>query len=73
MDRVKVEPLKTKGDGKPCYVPWSFMEMVRLAGKLPAPTDGANKWITALAGVKLAIGDIKALLIHVAGKQTTFS
>ncbi|KAM3608188.1 uncharacterized protein V6R79_020607 [Siganus canaliculatus] len=37
--------------------------------------EGASKWITKLeestAGVKLALGDIKALLMHVTGKQMT--
>ena len=46
-----------------------------LAGRLPTLTDGANKWITALeestAGVTLALGDIKALLMYMAGKQIT--
>lgn len=49
--------------------------MVGLAGRLPDLNKGANKWITALeenmAGVTLALGDIKALLMHVAGKSTT--
>ena len=51
------------------------MDMVGLAGRLPDLTEGANKWITKLeenaAGVKLALGDVKALLMHVAGKQMT--
>ncbi|XP_046870728.1 uncharacterized protein LOC124463065 [Hypomesus transpacificus] len=69
-------PLVVKGAGQnPMYVPWSFMDMIGLAGRLPTLTDGANKWITALeestAGVTLALGDIKALLMHTAGKQIT--
>lgn len=48
--------------------------MVGLANRLPDLTDGANKWITTLeesrAGVALALGDIKALLMHIAGKHT---
>ena len=69
-------PLVVKGFGQePLYVPWSFMDMIGLAGRLPTLTDGANKWITALeestAGVTLALGDIKALLMHTAGKQIT--
>ena len=51
------------------------MDMIGLAGRQPTLTDGANKWITALeestAGVTLALGDIKALLMHTAGKQIT--
>lgn len=46
------------------YVPWSFCDMTGLANRLSELTGGANKWITALeeniAGVKLALGDIKA-------------
>lgn len=49
--------------------------MIGLAGRLPDLTEGANKWITNLeestAGVTLALGDIKALLMHIVGKHTT--
>lgn len=49
--------------------------MIGLAGRLPDLTEGANKWITALeestAGVKLALGNIKALLMHIIGKYAT--
>ncbi|KAL7382642.1 hypothetical protein ABVT39_025623 [Epinephelus coioides] len=45
-----------------------------LAERLPA-LDGADKWIMALeettAGIQLALGDVKALLTYVAGKQIT--
>ena len=58
----------------PLYVPWSFMDMIGLAGRLPTLTDGANKWIIALeestAGETLALGDIQALLMHTAKKNT---
>ena len=68
-------PLITKAQGQTQYVPWSFMDMVGLASRLPDLHEGANKWITALeestAGVKLALGDIKALLMHIAGKHIT--
>lgn len=51
------------------------MGMVGLAGRLPELTEGTNKWITALeestAGVSLALGDIKALLMNLAGKNIT--
>lgn len=67
-------PLMAKGN-RIQYVPWSFMDMTGLAGRLPELTGGAGKWITALeentGGVKLALGDIKALLMTVAGKHTT--
>lgn len=57
------------------YTPWSFCDMVGLAARLPDLNEGANKWITALeentAGIILALGDIKALLMHVTGKSTT--
>lgn len=74
--RVSIYPLMTKsGHRQPQYVPWSFCDMIGLAGRLPHLTEGANKWITALeentAGVTLALGDIKALLMHVGGKHTT--
>ncbi|KAL7378214.1 hypothetical protein ABVT39_010382 [Epinephelus coioides] len=51
------------------------MDMIGLVEQLPALTDGADKWIMTLeettAGLHLALGDIKALLTYVAGKQTT--
>ncbi|KAM3622627.1 uncharacterized protein V6R79_001318 [Siganus canaliculatus] len=68
-------PLVAKANGNVQYVPWSFMDMVGLASRLPDLNEGVSKWITKLeestAGVKLALGDIKALLMHVAGKQMT--
>lgn len=67
-------PLITKG-GPPQYVPWSFMDMVGLAARLPHLSEGAGKWITALeestGDTRLALGDIKALLMHVAGNYST--
>lgn len=52
-------------------MPWSLMDMVRL----PDLSQGADKWITTLekstAGVTLALGDIKALLMKVVGKHAT--
>ncbi|KAL7392045.1 hypothetical protein ABVT39_018759 [Epinephelus coioides] len=51
------------------------MDVIGLAERLPVLTDGADKWIMALeettAGIQLALGDIKAILTYVAGKQTT--
>lgn len=47
--------------------------MIGLADRLPDLTEGANKWITALeestAGVTLALGDIKALVMYIIGKH----
>eukprot|EP00064_Thunnus_orientalis_P023754 superscaffoldBa00009313_g24013 len=69
-------PLVTKGRNQiPQYTLWSFCDMIGLAGRLPDLNEGANKWITALeestAGVTLALGDIKALLMHMAGTAAT--
>ncbi|KAL7391691.1 hypothetical protein ABVT39_012960 [Epinephelus coioides] len=68
-------PLVTKTNGRQQYEPWPFMDMIGLAERLPVLTDGADKWILALeettAGIRLALGDIKAILMYVAGKQTT--
>ncbi|KAL7395678.1 hypothetical protein ABVT39_021217 [Epinephelus coioides] len=68
-------PLVTRASGRTQYEPWPFMDMIGLAERLPVLTDGADKWIMALeettAGMRLALGDIKALLTYVAGKQTT--
>lgn len=68
-------PLITKTQGQPHYVPWSFMDMHNLASRLPEITDGASKWIDTLeentAVVTLALGDVKVLLMHVAGKHAT--
>ncbi|KAJ8390541.1 hypothetical protein AAFF_G00103380 [Aldrovandia affinis] len=56
-------------------MPWSFMDMVGLAGRLPDLTEGAGKLITALeestGGIRLTLGDMKALLMHVVGKHVT--
>ncbi|KAL7403078.1 hypothetical protein ABVT39_024070 [Epinephelus coioides] len=68
-------PLVTRASGRTQYEPWPFMDMIDLAECLPVLTDGAGKWIMALeettAGIRLVLGDIKALLTYVAGKQTT--
>lgn len=46
-----------------------------MAGRLPEITEGANKWIVAkeesTTGVRLALGDIKVLLMHIVGKHVT--
>ncbi|KAL7380765.1 hypothetical protein ABVT39_023650 [Epinephelus coioides] len=68
-------PIITKTSGRKQYEPWPFMDMIGLAERLPVLTDGADKWIMTLeettAGIQLAVGDIKAILTYVAGKQTT--
>ncbi|KAI3363283.1 hypothetical protein L3Q82_011906 [Scortum barcoo] len=68
-------PIMTKPNGQRQYVPWSFCDMIGLADRLPDLTEGANKWITALeentAGITLALGDIKALLMNIIGKHST--
>lgn len=54
---------------------WSFMDMIGLANRLPDLTGGANKWITAVeestVGIRLALGDLKALLMHVSVRTIT--
>ncbi|KAJ8411944.1 hypothetical protein AAFF_G00142110 [Aldrovandia affinis] len=73
-DLVGVNPIVVKG-GRNQYTPWSFMDMVGLASRLPDLTEGAGKWITALeestGGIRLALGDMKSLLMHVVGKHVT--
>lgn len=67
-------PLLTR-QGQAQYVPWTIMNMVGLAGRLPDLTAGAKKWILALeestGGFMLAVGDVKALLMHLARKHIT--
>ncbi|KAL7381532.1 hypothetical protein ABVT39_007391 [Epinephelus coioides] len=74
-NRTTMCPLITQPNGLKQYEPWPFIDMIGLAERLPALTDGADKWIMALeettAGIQLALGDVKALLIYVAGKQIT--
>jgi len=64
-------PLLSKGPHEDRYVPWSFMDMITLAGRLTPLADGADRWIEKLeeitGGINLAAGDIKALLIKTAG------
>ncbi|XP_029700614.1 uncharacterized protein [Takifugu rubripes] len=72
----KMCPLVAKGAQNDYrYVPWSFMDMITLAGKLTPLAEGADKWIEKLeeitGGINLAGGDIKALLIKTAGQTAT--
>lgn len=68
-------PLVARSSGRSRYVPWAFCDMIGLVGRLPDLTEGANKLITSLventAGVSLALGDIKALLMNIVGKHVT--
>lgn len=69
-------PLVAKGPQNDFrYVPWSFMDIITLAGKLTPLADGADKWIEKLeeitGGIKLASSDIKVLLIKTAGQIAT--
>ncbi|KAL7381215.1 hypothetical protein ABVT39_002233 [Epinephelus coioides] len=74
-NRTTMCPLITQPNGQKQYEPWPFMDMIGLAERLPALTDGADKWIMALeettAAIQLALGDVKVLLTYVAGKQIT--
>ncbi|KAJ8385129.1 hypothetical protein AAFF_G00192700 [Aldrovandia affinis] len=73
-DLVGMNPIVVNG-GHDQYTPWSFMDMVGLAGRLLDLTEGAGKWITALeestGGIRLALDDMKALLMHMVGKHVT--
>ncbi|KAK3570010.1 hypothetical protein QTP86_009155 [Hemibagrus guttatus] len=64
-------PLIIKG-GDTAYIPWTFMDMTGLIGRLPSICDGAQKWITwfkeQTTGQHLALGDIKAILSQTLGK-----
>ena len=67
-------PLMAKGNAGEKYVLWTFMDLTGLINHMPALTEGADKWIRVFeentAGVKLAMGDIKAILTKVVGQQT---
>ncbi|KAK3515942.1 hypothetical protein QTP86_004990 [Hemibagrus guttatus] len=64
-------PLIIKG-GDTAYIPWTFMDVTGLIGRLPSICDGAQKWITRFeeqtAGQHLGLGDIKAILSQTLGK-----
>ncbi|KAL7384710.1 hypothetical protein ABVT39_007187 [Epinephelus coioides] len=77
-NRTTMCSLITQPNGQKQYESWPCMDMIGLAERLPALTadsHGADKWIMALeettAGIQLALGDVKALLTYVAGKQIT--
>lgn len=47
-DPMMMAPLLQKGpDAEERYVPWNFMDMQGMINRLPALTDGADKWIAA--------------------------
>ncbi|KAK3515812.1 hypothetical protein QTP70_034025, partial [Hemibagrus guttatus] len=54
------------------YIPWSFLDLMGLIGRLPSIFEGAQKWITRFEeqtmGQVLALGDIKAILSQSLGK-----
>ncbi|KAK3517354.1 hypothetical protein QTP70_004697 [Hemibagrus guttatus] len=54
------------------YVPWSFLDLTGLIGRLLSICEGAQKWITRFEeqtmGQMLALGDIKAILSQSLGK-----
>ncbi|KAK3506651.1 hypothetical protein QTP70_012522 [Hemibagrus guttatus] len=64
-------PLIIKG-GDTAYIPWTFMDVTGLIGRLPSICDGTQKWITRFeeqtTGQHLALGDIKAILFQTLGK-----
>ncbi|WP_438523794.1 hypothetical protein, partial [Cetobacterium sp.] len=64
-------PLIIKG-GHTAYIPWTFMDMIGLIGRLPIIYDGTQIWITRFeeqtTGQHLALGDIKAILSQTLGK-----
>ncbi|KAK3524677.1 hypothetical protein QTP86_000612 [Hemibagrus guttatus] len=64
-------PVIIKGNDM-AYVPWSFLDLTELIGRLPSICEGAQKWITRFEeqtlGQMLALGDIKAILSQSLGK-----
>lgn len=45
--KVLTMPLMTKGNAGEKYVPWSFMDLTGLINRMPALTEGVDKWIRA--------------------------
>ncbi|KAK3570715.1 hypothetical protein QTP86_025264 [Hemibagrus guttatus] len=64
-------PVIIKGNDV-AYVPWSFLDLTGLIGRLPSICEGAQKWITRFEeqtmGQMLALVDIKAILSQSLGK-----
>ncbi|KAJ8333499.1 hypothetical protein SKAU_G00415070 [Synaphobranchus kaupii] len=65
-------PLLNKG-GRPQYIPWGSQDLQNLITTLPDIQEGAAIWIRKLeeemTGKTLALGDVKALLTKVVGKE----
>ncbi|KAJ8369274.1 hypothetical protein SKAU_G00093020 [Synaphobranchus kaupii] len=65
-------PLLSKG-GRPQYIPWGSQDLQNLITTLPEIQDGAAIWIRKLeeemTGKTMALGDVKALLTKVVGKE----
>ncbi|KAK3549105.1 hypothetical protein QTP70_031892 [Hemibagrus guttatus] len=64
-------PVMIKGNDV-AYVPWSFLDLTGLIGRLTSICEGAQKWITRFEeqtmGQVLALGDIKAILSQSLGR-----
>ncbi|KAJ8369282.1 hypothetical protein SKAU_G00093100 [Synaphobranchus kaupii] len=65
-------PLLSKG-GRPQYIPWGSQDLQNLITTLPEIQDGAAIWIRKLEEEMMrktmALGDVKALLTKVVGKE----
>ncbi|KAJ8358531.1 hypothetical protein SKAU_G00150560 [Synaphobranchus kaupii] len=65
-------PLLNKG-GRPQYIPWGSQDLQNLITTLPDIQEGAAIWIRKLeeemTGKTMALGDVKALLTKVVGKE----
>lgn len=48
METEPMCPIVTRASGRTQYELWPFMDMTRLAERLPVLTDGPDKWIMAL-------------------------
>ncbi|KAJ8360966.1 hypothetical protein SKAU_G00174910 [Synaphobranchus kaupii] len=65
-------PLLNKG-GRPQYIPWGSQDLQNLITTLPDIQEGAAIWIRKLeeemTGKTMALGNVKALLTKVVGKE----
>ncbi|XP_029027884.1 uncharacterized protein LOC114868451 isoform X1 [Betta splendens] len=72
VEEASEYPLLAKGANLQ-YVPWPTMDLEGLVQRLPCLHDGAGKWVAAFEeetiATILAVGDLKALLGKVLGKQ----
>ncbi|KAJ8349424.1 hypothetical protein SKAU_G00245540 [Synaphobranchus kaupii] len=64
---------KEEKGGRPQYIPWGSQDLQNLITTLPEIQDGAAIWIRTLEeemmGKTMALGDVKALLGKVVGKE----